>query len=71
MKEYEDGHYQKWLEVVDTSLVGLMKRSVLAKVTLPPPPAGEEDDPEPATSTVSPSKSAVHPSESQARNTSK
>ena len=54
MKEYEDSHYQRWLEVVDSTLIGLMKRSVLAKATPPPPPVREED--EAATPTVSPTK---------------
>lgn len=64
MKEYEDGHYHKWQEVVDTTLVGLMKRSVLAKVTPPPPPARGEDDPETASPTLSPTK-AILPAEPQ------
>lgn len=59
MKEYEDSHYQKWLEVVDSTLIGLMKRSVLAKATPPPPPVREEDVPEAATPTVSPTKGVL------------
>ena len=57
MKEYEDSLYQKWLETVDGSLVGLMKRSVLAKASPPPPPMGnEEEESVTATPSVSPTK---------------
>lgn len=36
MKEYEDTHYEKWLEHVEAVLPGLMKHTVLVKVSPTP-----------------------------------
>ena len=36
MKEYEDTHYERWLEHVEAVLPGLMKHTVLVKVSSTP-----------------------------------
>ena len=36
MKEYEDTHYEKWIEHVEAVLPGLMKHTVLVKVSSTP-----------------------------------
>ena len=36
MKEYEDRHYERWLEHVEAVLPGLMKHTVLVRVTSTP-----------------------------------
>jgi len=36
MKEYEDTHYERWIEHVEVVLPGLMKHTVLVKVSSTP-----------------------------------
>ena len=36
MKEYEDTHYERWIEHVEAVLPGLMKHTVLVRVTTTP-----------------------------------
>ena len=37
MKEYEDTHYERWIEHVEAVLPGLMKHTVLVKVSASTP----------------------------------
>jgi len=36
MKEYEDTHYERWMEHVEAILPGLMKHTVLVKISPTP-----------------------------------
>ena len=55
MKDYEDRHYQAWLEQVDNTLPGLMKKSVLTKA-IPPQPPKEEGNRDEVSPLSSPTK---------------